>query len=62
MKITIPRELIRDPLDSLETRLSIEAAPECNGEECGVWSLDSPHYHLVEVGHEPDAGPRRYAI
>ena len=70
MRIRIPAAAFRDPADSEIPMVRIETAYDCHGEECNetVFSADGeleprpPHYHLVESGKQPEAGPRCVAI
>jgi len=70
MKIRIPAAALRDPADSEILMVRIEPAYDCYGEECNdtVFSADgeleprSPHFHVVESGKQPEAGPRYVAI
>jgi hypothetical protein len=59
-----------DPGDSANTFVGEEVAVSCDGSECGatVFSEDGeleilpPHWHIVERGTVPEAGPRRYPV
>ena len=69
MKIHVPASALRDPGDSEETIIGSEEALFCDGSECGsaVFSVGElellpPHWHVIEQGKSPDAGPRRYPI
>ena len=70
MKITIPASALRNPRDSQQLIMRIEPDLKCHGEICGraVFSPtgeleDIPgHYHLVESGKNPEAGPRYHAV
>jgi len=70
MKIRIPAAALRDPSGSAEVAIHCEDAGFCDGSECGltVFSEDvelelaQPHWHLIEQGRTPEAGPRIYPI
>lgn len=70
MKIRIPAAALRDPADSADVIPMIEDAPFCDGSECGLTvfsengelDLLQPHWHLIEKGRAPEAGPRIYPI
>jgi hypothetical protein len=70
IKLTASRAELRDPSDSQVPRVRVEDAGDCDGSVCGlggkdesgVWCYPDPHYHLVESGLMPEAGPRIYAI
>lgn len=70
MKITISAAALRDPADSAEIAVVTEEAAYCDGSECssgmpnenGELELLSPHWHMVERGRSPEAGPRCYPI
>lgn len=61
---------LRDPGESAEMAVGYEEALGCDGSECGftVFSEDGelelvqPHWHLIEKGKSPEAGPRLYPI
>jgi len=70
MKITFPASALRDPGESQELIVGYEEALFCDGSECGSalpsedgeLELLPPHWHIVEQGKSPDAGPRIYPI
>jgi hypothetical protein len=70
MKIGVSAAALRDPEDSAVSTISLEDGAYCDGSECGVAIFSSdgdlellpPHWHLVEKGKSPDAGPRRIPV
>ncbi len=70
IRISIPAASLRDPAESAEVVVGFEEALFCDGSECGsaVFSKDGelellpPHWHMIELGKSPEAGPRRYPI
>jgi hypothetical protein len=61
---------LRDPRESAEITIVTEEAPYCDGSECGAavqgedgeLELLAPHWHVIEKGRLPEAGPRCYPI
>jgi hypothetical protein len=61
---------LRDPQHSAVQTVSYESVEGCDGSDClrsflneqGEMEVLPPHYHMFERGHEPEAGPRCYAI
>ena len=70
MKISVPASALRDPADSREVIISYEEALFCDGSECGSavpledgsLELLPPHWHIIERGKIPDAGPRVHSV
>ncbi len=70
MRISFPLAALRDPAESEEVLVSSEEAVFCDGSECawadysedGELELLPPHWHFIERGRLPDAGPRCYAV
>lgn len=70
MKLTIPAAALRDPAGSAETAIVTEEAAYCDGSECGAampndngeLELLVLHWHMIERGRSPEAGPRCYPI
>jgi hypothetical protein len=70
VKIKIPAAAMRNPADSTEVAICCEDAGFCDGSECGLTfiaedgalELAQPHWHLIEKGRKPEAGPRIYPI
>jgi hypothetical protein len=60
----------RDPAESAEITIAIEEAGLCDGSVCGTAApgqdgeleLLAPHWHMIEKGRSPEAGPRCYPI
>jgi hypothetical protein len=60
----------RDPAESAEITIAIKEAGLCDGSECGIavpgqegeLELLAPHWHMLEKGRSPEAGPRCYPI
>lgn len=60
----------RDPAESAEIAIAIEEAGLCDGSVCGTagagqddeLELLAPHWHMIEKGRSPEAGPRCYPI
>ena len=61
----------RDPADSGEITIAIEEAGLCDGSACGTTGvrrqdgeldLLATHWHMIEKGRSPEAGPRCYPI
>ena len=61
----------RDPADSAEITIAIEEAGLCDGSVCGTTGVPghdgeldllAPHWHMIEKGRSPEAGPRCYPI
>ena len=70
MQLGSPASSLRDPGESEWPAAAIEEALFCDGSKCGavVFTEDGklqllhPHWHLIETGKLPDAGPRIYPI
>jgi hypothetical protein len=70
MKIGFSASALRDPGDSKEVTIGSEEALFCDGSECrsAVFSEDGelellpPHWHVIEKGKSPDAGPRVHSV
>jgi hypothetical protein len=70
MKLTASAASLRDPGDSEEFIVATEEAPYCDGSDCGAacfsedgeLELLAPHWHVIEKGWSPEAGPRCYLI
>jgi|HubBroStandDraft_1064217.scaffolds.fasta_scaffold00122_34 hypothetical protein len=62
--ISFPKRLLLDPGHSVSTSLRSEPAPDCDGANClgAEGAYDGPHWHFVESGVDPVAGPRVYPI
>jgi hypothetical protein len=60
----------RDPAESAEITIAIEEAGLCDGSVCGTAvpgqdgesELLAAHWHMIEKGRSPEAGPRCYPI
>jgi hypothetical protein len=68
MKLTASAASFRDPAESAEIVVATEEAAYCDGSECGAAApgengeleLLAPHWHVLEKGRSPEAGPRCY--
>lgn len=69
-RISVPAAALRDPAESEEVLVGFEDALFSDGSECrctpfsedGELELLPPHWHIIERGRQPDAGPLIHPI